>query len=288
MVEALASGLCEGLIANAGSRSSNRGSPNVFFSGSEMPFRSYVICATPRSGSTLLCSMLSETGVAGHPHSYFRQQDIAEWAQDWGLEPAQGPDDVRFDEAYIAAMRRVGTGDTGIFGLRLMWVSVVEACRRLDNIAAGKADVAMRLEETFGQTLYIHLSRADKVAQAVSLIRAQQSGLWHMGSDGTVLEGGDVLQPVAYDADRIGRIVRELEEDDACWADFFSSRRIDPLRLSYETMSADPRLALSKMLSALGREPELARTVRIRTARLADTTSRDWIARYRDETARKP
>ena len=33
--------------------------------------RSYLVCATPRSGSTLLCEMLAGTGVAGHPREYF-------------------------------------------------------------------------------------------------------------------------------------------------------------------------------------------------------------------------
>lgn len=253
-----------------------------------MQFSSYIICGTPRSGSTLLCSMLTETRAAGRPHSYFRQEDIAEWAEDWGVEPAQGPDDAQFDRDYVAAMRRVGTDETGIFGLRLMWVSVPEASRRLDNIAGGKADVAVRLEETFGPTLYIHLSRLDKVAQAVSLIRAQQSGLWHRNSDGTVLEGGETLQPIAYDGDRIGQVVRDLEDDDAGWAGFFKSRSIEPLRLTYEAVSADPQLALSKVLSALGRNPDLASSVRVGTAKLADATSSEWAAKYRQESARQP
>jgi LPS sulfotransferase NodH len=32
---------------------------------------SYLICATPRSGSTLLCAVLGATGVAGRPAEYF-------------------------------------------------------------------------------------------------------------------------------------------------------------------------------------------------------------------------
>ena len=32
---------------------------------------SYLVCATPRSGSTLLCQALDSTGVAGHPEEYF-------------------------------------------------------------------------------------------------------------------------------------------------------------------------------------------------------------------------
>ena len=35
------------------------------------PERSYLVCATPRSGSTLVCHALEETGVAGRPEEYF-------------------------------------------------------------------------------------------------------------------------------------------------------------------------------------------------------------------------
>ena len=35
--------------------------------------RTYFVCATPRSGSTLLCKSLAETGVAGRPEEYFER-----------------------------------------------------------------------------------------------------------------------------------------------------------------------------------------------------------------------
>src|SRR3954468_249168 len=35
------------------------------------PQASYLVCATPRSGSTLLCEALCNTGVAGRPAEYF-------------------------------------------------------------------------------------------------------------------------------------------------------------------------------------------------------------------------
>ena len=36
-----------------------------------IPTTSYLVCATPRSGSTLLCDLLDQTGAAGHPEEYF-------------------------------------------------------------------------------------------------------------------------------------------------------------------------------------------------------------------------
>ncbi len=35
------------------------------------PTHPYFVCATPRSGSTLFCEALAETGVAGRPAEYF-------------------------------------------------------------------------------------------------------------------------------------------------------------------------------------------------------------------------
>src|SRR4029078_3909620 len=35
------------------------------------PTKAYLVCATPRSGSTLLCEMLRETGRAGAPLEHF-------------------------------------------------------------------------------------------------------------------------------------------------------------------------------------------------------------------------
>jgi len=45
----------------------------------------YIICGTPRSGSTLLCGYLAATGAAGDPDSFFRTQSIDWWARYWGL-----------------------------------------------------------------------------------------------------------------------------------------------------------------------------------------------------------
>ena len=43
------------------------------------PFFFYLVCATPRSGSTLLCHALAATGVAGRPEEFFeaRRRDAA-------------------------------------------------------------------------------------------------------------------------------------------------------------------------------------------------------------------
>ena len=49
------------------------------------PTHTYLICATQRSGSTLLCELLKQTGVAGRPEEYFEAQF------ETGVPPAAEP-----------------------------------------------------------------------------------------------------------------------------------------------------------------------------------------------------
>ena len=96
-----------------------------------MAFLSYIIAATPRSGSILLCDLLSTTGVAGEPQSYYRREDIEDYARAWNLSSTDAIGGEAFERAYLEAVRRAGAGKTGVFGLRLMWVSVAELSARL-------------------------------------------------------------------------------------------------------------------------------------------------------------
>lgn len=243
----------------------------------------YVLCGTPRSGSTLICEMLAASGVAGRPNSFFREADVAYWAEKWGVPVSVGIESAEFDRAYLAAMREAGRAGTGIFGLRIMFSSLVDAKRRLDRAAGVDRDVAGHLAAAFGTPLYIHLSRQNKLAQAVSLARALQTGLWHLNADGTVLEGTGAPAEPAYDGARIAAILAQLERDDQAWEEFFADRRLEPLRLSYETVVEAPQQALAQILERLGLDPLLANTIAVPTAKMADDISRQWAERFERE-----
>ena len=74
---------------------------------------SYLICATPRTGSSLLCGLLDSTGVAGHPESWFRRQDEREFAAE-GIQPYP----VLYEE-LAADPVRTASGVLGFLGLDL-------------------------------------------------------------------------------------------------------------------------------------------------------------------------
>ena len=239
------------------------------------------MAATPRSGSTLLCDLLSGTGIAGQPQSYYRREDVLDYAREWGVSSPEVIGDEAFERTYLEAVRRAGAAQTGVFGLRLMWSSVTELSARLSVIHPGPLDDAARFELAFGNPLYIHLSRQDKVAQAVSLLKAKQSGVWHRAADGTERERLAPPAPLVYDADRLAGLVEELESDDAAWSGWFSRFGIEPLRLTYEGLAAAPQAALAQVLSALALDASVAASAGARTAKLADATSLKWTRRFR-------
>ena len=254
-----------------------------------MPTRSsYVICATPRSGSTLLCDLLAETNAAGKPHSFYRRQSIPNWAARWEIAVPEPADDASLNQAYLTAALAAGRGGTGVFGVRLMWESVAELSARLDALFPGLSDEGSRFDRAFGDPIYVHLSRQDKAAQAVSRLRAEQSGLWHRAADGAERERTSAPGVSAYDEDRLVRLWNELEMDDAAWTSWFAAQRLAPLRLTYEAMSAAPHLAVVDVLTALGVDPRLAGAAAPRTAKLADELSREWTDRLRRARSPRP
>src|SRR5262245_7873330 len=71
---------------------------------------SYLICATPRSGSNFLCEVLRGTAIAGRPDDYFWNPPY--WWQRWGT--ADFP-------SYFGRLLREGTTTNGVFGSKMMW-----------------------------------------------------------------------------------------------------------------------------------------------------------------------
>lgn len=248
-----------------------------------MAIDSYIICTSPRSGSTLLCRLLSQTGVAGHPDSYFHEPSLKAWLGQFSLPHGPNlPERELLDSVFRAAIAE-GSRDTGVYGLRLQRHSFDFFAGKLAVLHPELSGDAQRLAAAFGRTSFIHLTRNDKLEQAISYVKADQSGLWHMSSDGTELERLAPPRAPAYDADRIRR---ELERFTACdrdWDAWFDRERIDPLRISYEALSDAPRETLRSVLDFLGLDRGAANGVEPDVARLADETSRQWADRFRKE-----
>jgi LPS sulfotransferase NodH len=243
----------------------------------------YILCGTPRSGSTLLCNLLASTKVAGTPDSFFMREIDPMWIKEWGLPSRGGMSETDFNNAYLTAVVRAGKGGTEVFGLRLMRENLEELSGFLYKIFPQLPSDKARLEAAFGNILYLHLLREDKLAQAVSLVKAEQSGLWHSDPDGTELERTTPRREPEYDFDRIFREVEQLEQFDAAWISWFDQQNIKPFRVGYEILSANPAAELTRICSAIGVPAPHPDSLLPGVAKLSDAINADWMRRYRLE-----
>lgn len=232
----------------------------------------YLICATPRTGSTLLCQYLSSTEVAGRPHSYFRKQDMASWAKGWRILKENGSYD--FAE-YLIAARAAASTENGVIAIRVMWESLKEIVGELAILYPNCLHRDMTLlEEAFGRLRFIYLCRNDIVAQAISLYRAEQTGYWH------TVEGQKPEQHPAFDFDAIQSRVQILRQQDESWQSWFQTISVEPMIVKYEELSADPVGSVQKVLGFLGVDLPHYRRLEAVNQRLADDLTNSWIEEY--------
>ncbi len=230
-----------------------------------------VICATPRTGSTLLCALLAASGVAGRPESWWRAEDIDEYVEDWSV--ARLPDGRPDPLAYRAAAIRAGSSPNGIFGLRIQAQTLPTL---LTELGARPGHAVAAMERAFGPCHFLYIRRRDDVAQAISRLKAEVSQVWHL--DGTE---GEAAGRADYDAARIDAFRAEAADGNARWEDWFTAERITPIRLTYETFTREPAAHVRRILTDLGLTPGGPLTVPNR--KMADAESAEWAARYRAE-----
>lgn len=248
-------------------------------------FQSYVLCTSPRSGSTLLCKMLAETGVAGHPESYFHKPDLENWASDLGAPRPARMSELEYLRLLIDTAIEQGTANKGLFGLRLQRHSFDFFFRQLRILRPDEPTDKDRFEAVFGRTLFVHLTRPDKLSQAVSFVKAQQSGLWHRAADGSELERLSPPADPVYDFAALKDCRDQFIQFDRDWNDWFAEQAIEPLRLSYDDLCAGPQTELKRVLTALDLPPSAADPVQPSVAKLADSINADWIKRFQDQAA---
>jgi len=247
------------------------------------PFNAYVICTSPRSGSTLLCQLLQESGIAGIPESYFHEPSLEKWLGNYELQNVEFK--TRHDalKAVFNSAYKHGKGACDIFGLRLQRHSFGFFMKQLSSLYPSLSSDKLRIEAAFGNTLFIHLSRENKLDQAISYVKAKQSGLWHMASDGTELERLSPPKTLVYDPAAISAQLALSEQMETEWEAWFAKEQISPLRVTYNELSVAPYATLTRILQTLGLECEPRKEGKPPVAKLADETNHIWAERFQSE-----
>jgi trehalose 2-sulfotransferase len=250
---------------------------------------SYLVCATPRSGSTLLCDTLRKTGVAGNPFEFFEalpETGVPRRPLDYlaGLDDAEALalvedapareappySDLRGCDSYgehLARVRSDGTTANGIFGAKIMWAHLEDLGRQL-----GSDDLGALVDEQFDRPRFVWVRRQDTVRQAVSLWRAMQTQSWRAEND-------PVTGEPQYSYAALRHLVELLEGHDRAWERSLSAKE-HVLTLTYEEIASDIGDAVARTLAHIGVPPDAAADVLPTMRRQADERSDEWAEAY--------
>jgi trehalose 2-sulfotransferase len=255
------------------------------------PDQSYIIGATPRSGSTLLCDLLSRTGVAGRPAEHFEHLQ----ATDLPRQPRQYFEDLDAPEVLdllaptaaghprppgafaerLPEVIRAGSTPNGVFATKVMWGYLPDVLVGLRELpGADGLHAPQLLEHAFPGVRYVQVLRRDKVAQAVSLWTAVQTAQWRDDGDGPVDPG----HPPEYAFRGIDHLVDQLTAQERAWTRWFQAAGIEPVVVVYEELAERPRQVVGGVLEALGLEPAEVPEPSMR--RQSSSRSAEWAARY--------
>lgn len=248
---------------------------------------SYLICATPRCGSTFLCELLSLTGMAGIPNEWMLPLTAPLAREMFGISAA-------FDDPdYLNEVAAKAVTPNGVFAAKLMWPT-------MQQLLAGSCESSPDANAPLlgsSELRYLHISRDDEVQQAISLLLALRTDYWQKM---TVSPANPVVSTWTADALRLEARVerprlqsagapmrwaledvqRELEnpsqrdalmtaidsyrriirDQQAAWAGFFRERQITPFAIRYEDLVADPSRVVCDVLRFLAlphRAPDL-------------------------------
>src|SRR6478736_3355420 len=280
--------------------------------------RSYIVCATPRSGSTLVCHALADTGVAGRPEEYFealrhsgrprRPEEYFLGVEDQSIRDHLGERSVGSDppprsplwsraayDRYLEWAFETGTTENGVFGAKLMWGYFGEFVSLLRNIPAYRdVPLAELMPAVFPDLTFVRVVRANKVRQAVSLWKAVQTATWRQEGESdpfaAVPEDSDVppyksfldehLPALRFNYNAISHLVGQVLRDEARWDAFFEHVRIKPVLVLYENYASDYEASTLNVLDRLGLALPDGFKVEPRMKSQSDGINDDWARRY--------
>lgn len=210
----------------------------------ERPRRTLIIASTPRSGSNLLCSKVSSTGVLGNPGEYFHHWDT--------------PEVTTVDRCLLAASS--GKTENGVVAFKLF----PEHFDRLQK--------DIRLTEWFPDPVWVHLERRDLLGQAISLTKAMQDRAWTSGEN--------AVKDAEYTVQGIEAALAKIIAGNGRWSAYFARSGIEPLRICYEDIRDDCDSACQRMGALLGLQTPVSATAQVDMQKQRNAQNDDWRRRF--------
>jgi LPS sulfotransferase NodH len=287
------------------------------------PKLSYLICATPRSGSTLLSEALRDTGIAGRLEEHFevlletgqprRPRDYFQRSNNpdaWALlddpefqhvpgecggryaehparrDPSWRPPD--FERLLEEALRK-GTTENGVLGTKIMWAYFRDFVRLARRTLGLEGVLPCEVSASVLPNLrrFVWMRRRDTTRQVVSLWKALQTQEWRRDSEEEA--GGQGLR---FSFAAVDHLKLRIDEHNMAWQGYFERCGIEPLKVVYEEfVDAYEESVLGLLEDIEVSVPENVAIVRPKMKQQADETSEEWVRLYHDKatgTSKQP
>jgi trehalose 2-sulfotransferase len=230
----------------------------------QAPTLTYLLATVPRTGSSWFSHVLWQTGCLGAPLEYLNFENAGPYYFAAKSAPAQR----QLWQSLVA--RR--TSPNGVFALKCFPT-------QLEALKQGNPQLLSEIMAMFVTGVpnprVIYLERTDDTAHAISYARATLSGVWRQEQEG---EKGT---EVAYSEAAIQQARDGLDLQISAWEQMFRDLRIEPLRLSYEAILADPEAAACLVAQFLGVRLDPAARIQVPLVRKqSGKDNQAWAERF--------
>lgn len=240
--------------------------------------KTYLICSTPRSGSTMLAFGLGSTKLAGNPNEYLDANVVFNWAQQLGFS-------VRSYSDYLQQLMSATCTPNGVFGAKTMWHSVKDTLGVYARLIPELASLPLyqQVAGLLNQPRYIFITRDDKLRQAISLVKAAQTNVWiHWNNDPS--QNAAPAAEAIYNPAAIEEQLNTITLVERTWDSFFTVAGLKPYHVVYEDLVARYDEIILDILNFLEIEIPADFTVPPPvTAQQADSVSEEWYQRFLSE-----
>jgi trehalose 2-sulfotransferase len=271
--------------------------------GSVTPTRSYLVCATPRSGSTLLCEALKSTGVAGRPEEYFealrntgrprRPQEYFKGVDDLSIaehlgeyargdeaepEPLWSRDDY---EPFFESRLEMGTTENGVFASKMMWGYLGDFVSLLREIPRfSELELPELLPAAFPDLTFVRVQRANRLRQAASLWKAVQTATWRKEDSEIAAMPEEKRPQLRFHYRAIEHLLTNILIEESLWDAFFELCEIKPIVVNYERFVRRQEPTVEGILEAMGVKVPEGWTFEPDMKQQSDSINDDWVHRF--------
>lgn len=226
--------------------------------------KNYIICITPRSGSTWLGDLITQTHMLGNP---------VEWFNPGRIETRIKKLQISNFFEYVDITRRQTSTPNGIFGIEVSYPHL--------NMALE----ALSIEQIFGDMpIWFYLTRKNIVLQSISLYLSAASGYFHSFDQREDVR--DKYLSIDYDPDRIAKCCVDILEHERNFEGIFEQYQIAPIRLTYEDILPSPQRVLRLFCNVLQVKYDLLKfQTDEKVQKISNDRNQRWEERFRKERA---